>query len=98
MADPSFMKVNFGVMAAGVADLEKAVAQLDAKLADLHRQAQPLVNTWDGDAKQAYATRQQAWTKSAEELKTVLNQIKGAMGQSLANYQATEARVKKSFV
>jgi 6 kDa early secretory antigenic target len=98
MADPSFMKVNFGAMAAGIGDLEKAIGELDAKLADLDRQARPLVATWDGAAQQAYVTRQLAWTKSATELKGVLGQIKNAMSTSLANYQATENNVKNSFV
>jgi WXG100 family type VII secretion target len=98
MADPSFMKVNFGAMAAGIGDLEKAIGELDAKLADLDRQARPLVATWNGDAQQAYVTRQQGWTKSATELKTVLGQIKNAMSTSLTNYQTTENSVKNSFV
>jgi 6 kDa early secretory antigenic target len=97
VVDTSFMKVNFGAMATGIADLDRAIGQLDAKLADLDRQARPLVATWGGDAQQAYVTRQQAWTKSALELKTVLSQIKNAMSTSLANYQSTENKVKNSF-
>src|SRR5688572_12455385 len=96
MAD-TYMKVDFGMMQTAVGDLDRAITQLDTKLADLDKQARPLVATWQGQAQAAYNERQLAWTKSANELKAVLMSIKKALNESLTEYAATEAGITKSF-
>jgi 6 kDa early secretory antigenic target len=97
MSGGTYIKVNFGALQAAVGDLDRAIGQIDAKLGDLHRQAQPLVATWEGGAQAAYNERHTAWTKSADELKAVLMSIKKALTDSLAEYAATEAGIEKSF-
>lgn len=97
MADPNFLKVHFGQMQQTIDDLGKGVSALTDKLADLDRQAAPLVTTWRGEAQDAYHDHQQQWTNSANELKSLLNEIKRSLSESLAEYLATEQGVASSF-
>jgi len=97
VADGAFMKVNFVALQDAVQDLNRGVSALDSKLSDLHRQAQPLVQTWSGDAQVAYNQRHEAWTKAATELKTVLINIQKALNASLEEYRRTEGDIAKSF-
>jgi WXG100 family type VII secretion target len=91
------MKVNFAALAQAHGDLGRGISDLDTKLADLHRQAQPLVQTWTGDAQAAYNERHTTWTKAATELKEILASIQRALHQSLEEYQTTESTITKSF-
>jgi WXG100 family type VII secretion target len=91
------MKVNFAALSDAHGDLGRGVASLDQKLADLDRQAQPLVQTWDGAARQAYAEHQAAWTKAANELKVILINVQKALGDSLHEYVSTEQQNTRLF-
>ncbi|HEY6596172.1 MAG TPA: WXG100 family type VII secretion target, partial [Asanoa sp.] len=50
--------VSFPALQQASADIQKALSTLDSQLAQLERDAAPLVATWDGEAKQAYEQRQ----------------------------------------
>lgn len=97
MTDGSYMKVNFSALGEAHADLGRGISEITSKLEDLHRQAQPLVQTWTGDAQAAYNERHTAWTKAAEELKQILANIQKALQQSLDEYVATEGAITRSF-
>jgi ESAT-6 family protein len=97
VADANFLKVHFGQMQTTIDDLGRGVASLTDKLADLDRQAAPLVQTWQGDAQAAYHERQQQWTNAANELKDILNSIRKALSDSMADYSATESSIASSF-
>jgi early secretory antigenic target protein ESAT-6 len=97
VVDQNFLKVHFGQMQITIDDLGKGVSSLTDKLADLERQAAPLVATWQGDAQDAYHQRQQQWTSAANELKDVLNSIRRALSESMNDYAATESSIASSF-
>ncbi len=91
------LKVNFGALNQAAVDIQKAINTLEAQLAQLEQDAAPLVATWDGQAKRAYADRQLAWTSASDHLKSVLSQIKGAVDESAADYLNTEQRAANLF-
>jgi 6 kDa early secretory antigenic target len=93
----SYLKVNFGALEEAHANLGRGVSSLDQKLADLDRDARPLVATWDGAAQQAYFEHQAAWTKAATELKLILTNIQSALRQSLDEYVSTEQQNTRLF-
>jgi 6 kDa early secretory antigenic target len=97
MADPGYMKIVFPELESAISDLGKGVSTLDQKLTDLDTAARPLVATWEGNAQQAYNERQLGWTKAATDLKAVLTDIQKKMGESLAEYRATEDQNTKRF-
>ncbi|GIG58832.1 hypothetical protein Lfu02_32040 [Longispora fulva] len=82
--------VDFAALQAGSADIAAAVAKLSASLELLDQHAAPLVASWDGDARQAYAARQQKWSTAADDIRTMLTAIKSAVDTSVGEYLRTE--------
>lgn len=82
--------VNFAALEQASADIAHAMAELDAQLGQLERDAAPLVATWSGDAKAAYDARQAKWRAASVDLANLLRDIKIALDESAADYLATE--------
>lgn len=91
------LRVNFGSLAQAGGDILSAVNELDAKLGQLEADARPLVETWEGKAKQAYYERQEKWTTAATDLKIILQGIKNAVDDSAQDYATTESNAEKRF-
>ncbi|MEV4620959.1 WXG100 family type VII secretion target [Asanoa sp. NPDC049573] len=84
--------VNFPALQQASADIQKALNTLDSQLAQLERDAAPLIATWDGDARQAYDQRQSRWRAASADLQAMLRDIKLALDDSAADYLSTEKR------
>jgi early secretory antigenic target protein ESAT-6 len=84
--------VNFPALQQASADIQKALNTLDSQLAQLERDAAPLIATWDGDARQAYDQRQSRWRTASADLQAMLRDIKLALDDSAADYLSTEKR------
>ncbi|WDZ86355.1 WXG100 family type VII secretion target [Micromonospora cathayae] len=84
--------VNFAALQQASADIQRALNTLDSQLGQLERDAAPLVATWSGDAKEAYAQRQTRWRSASQDLQTMLRDIKVAVDDSAADYLNTEKR------
>lgn len=82
--------VNFARLQETSGHIQTALATLRSQLGQLERDAAPLVQTWSGDAKQAYEQRQQTWRQASAELAEILGGIKHALDESVADYQQTE--------
>ena len=95
--DNGLLLVNFGALQQGSADIQRALNTLHSQLAQLERDAAPLVATWSGAAQAAYAERQRKWTTAADDLATILRNIKVAVDESAADYQDTERRATQRF-
>ena len=84
--------VNFAALQQASVDIQRALSTLDAQLGQLEQDAAPLVASWSGDAQQAYEQRQAKWRTAAQDLKTMLRDIKVAVDDSVADYLSTEKR------
>ena len=84
--------VNFPALQQASADIQKALNTLDTQLAQLERDAAPLIATWDGDARQAYDQRQSRWRAASADLQAMLRDVKLALDDSAADYLSTEKR------
>ncbi|WP_412540891.1 WXG100 family type VII secretion target [Longispora sp. K20-0274] len=82
--------VDFAALQAGSSDIAAALAKLTASLELLEEHAAPLVASWDGEARQAHAARQRRWTAAADDLRSMLTAIKGAVDTSMGEYLRTE--------
>jgi len=89
--------VNFASMQQASSDIQRTLGALDQHLGDLERSAAPLVNTWTGDAKQAYSERQETWRRAAADLTAILGDIKRALDDSAVDYADTERRNASLF-
>ncbi|MBU2667686.1 WXG100 family type VII secretion target [Actinoplanes bogorensis] len=97
MPNDGVLLVNFGALQQAGVDIQKAVSSLQSQLDQLERDSQRLVNSWDGEAQQAYYARQEIWRKSAADLTNILQNIKGAVDQSVDDYVRTEKQATQRF-
>ncbi len=95
--DNGLLLVNFGALQQASMDIQKALNALQSQLAQLERDAGPLVDTWSGTAQSAYQERQRRWQTAAGELSEILRTIKIAVEESAADYQETERRATGRF-
>ena len=86
------MIVNFAAMQQASVDIQSALNALTSQLAELERDAAPLVATWDGAAREAYDVRQARWRGAADDLSRILRDIKVALDESANDYHHTEQR------
>lgn len=84
--------VNFTALQQASADIAAAVATMRSQLAELEREAAPLVSTWEGEARAAYERRQAGWRQAAADLAATLQAIKTSVDRSAAEYLHTERR------
>jgi early secretory antigenic target protein ESAT-6 len=91
------LRVNFGALHQAGADIHKAISKLESELSQLEQDAAPLVATWSGAAKDAYAERQRRWQSASHDLKNILREIKGAVDASASDYQDTERKAQSRF-
>jgi 6 kDa early secretory antigenic target len=89
--------VNFGALQQASADIAKALGTLEAQLNQLERDAAPLVHTWAGEARNAYAERQARWRAASHDLQNILRDIKNAVDESASDYLATERKATNLF-
>jgi early secretory antigenic target protein ESAT-6 len=89
--------VNFAALHQAAGDIQNAINSMDSQLQEADSTAAPLVSTWDGEAKAAYQQRQQKWTQAANDLTTMLRDIKKAVEESAAHFQDTEHRNTNLF-
>jgi len=89
--------VQFGALQTASGNIQSALNSMQSQLEQLETDAAELVGSWDGDAKAAYEQRQRAWQTAAQDLSTILRDIKGAVDASAADYLNTESRNKALF-
>lgn len=73
---------NHGNIAAGVAQINTSVCNLNGTLDQLRAYLQPLVDTWEGESAIAYHALQQQWDTAAAELTSMLGSVAVATGQA----------------
>jgi WXG100 family type VII secretion target len=97
MASDGTLLVNFAALQQASEHIQKAVTTLTSQLDQLERDAQPLVHTWSGEAREAYAARQQKWRSASHDLQHILQNIKSAVERSTDDYLATEKQATARF-
>jgi WXG100 family type VII secretion target len=89
--------VNFAVLQAAAEDIRTTVDAMNSELDALKQGLQPIVATWDGDAKNAYANRQAQWDQAAADLNTLLSNIQQAVLRSAEIMAAREQANMQRF-
>ena len=97
MANDGLLLVNFASLQQASADIQKAVSTMQTQLDDLERMGAHLVQTWEGEARQAYDARQAKWRASSQDLTQILQNIKAAVDQSTQDYISTEKQATSRF-
>ena len=89
--------VNFAALQAASGHIQQAISTIDTQLAQLEADATPLVQSWTGEAREAYQSRQTAWRQASTALSAMLQEIKRALDDSAADYADTERRNANLF-
>lgn len=89
--------VNFASLTKAAEDITSAVGKMTAELDGLERGVQPLLATWDGDAKGAYLVRKREWDTASADLTQLLTGIKGAVLKSAEIMAAREKQNANMF-
>ena len=89
--------VNFGALQQAAGDIMNAINSMNSQLDSAEQTAAPLVATWAGPAQEAYQARQAIWTRAANDLTQMLQDIKRAVELSAEQYAATEQRNANLF-
>lgn len=84
------IRVNFGALGEGQSSIMATHSQLVTTLDDLEANLQPMLETWDGAARDAYFQCKTQWDSAAAEMAQTLSQIAGAVGTANENYNAAE--------
>lgn len=91
------IKYEFGQLAGAAEDLRTSVAQINRMLDDLKSGLQPMVETWTGDAAEAYKAHQREWDTAAEDLNTILNNVAAAVDGGNSRMQQVNNAAAQSW-
>ncbi|PXY32216.1 WXG100 family type VII secretion target [Prauserella muralis] len=94
---PDGIKVDYATIHTAAEDCDRTGAELDALFEELKGRLAPLVDSWTGEAMEAWNNVQLEWNQSLDELKQVLAQIGTALPQIADGYQATDKGVMGMF-
>lgn len=97
MSGDGRLVVNFAALQQASVDIDRAVKTLESQLSQLEIDAGPLVSTWAGEAREAYATRQAQWRNASTDLQNILRDIRLAVDDSAADYLTTEKKATSLF-
>ncbi len=86
------IKVNFGELDAAAGHLNQTSSKIQQELHDLEGFLRPLIETWDGQAKEEYFHAQQEWNKAAQNLHEICAKIGVAVRTANESYQQGERR------
>jgi WXG100 family type VII secretion target len=94
---PDGIKVDYATIHAAAEDCNSTVKELEQQFQTLKDDLSPLVNEWQGNAKESYMGAQAQWDQKFDDLKQVLSQIAIILPQIADGYQGTESGVEQLF-
>lgn len=86
------IRVNHGGLDGIVEALHAGVTAIDGRLDALESELAPLRGDWTGHAQRSYVQAKHTWDTAIQEMLTLLEQTRGAVAASNAQYAAADAR------
>lgn len=91
------VKVDFGAVETAVADVRAGAELMEQRMQQLQSDIAPMLSTWDGGAREAYAGAQTQWQSGWSELQLALAALGLATQDVNENYRSTEQAIMRSF-
>jgi 6 kDa early secretory antigenic target len=91
------MKVDYATIHQAADDCNKTGGEIESLFEQLKSQLAPLIDSWSGEAMDAWNQRQDEWNKSLEEMKALLARIATALPQIADAYQETDKGITNMF-
>jgi WXG100 family type VII secretion target len=82
--------VKFESLSAGAAGILSTHKALEGTLQNLEAELGPMVNSWTGDAREAYFQQKRKWEEASAAMATILQQMGQAVEQAHSNYTSAE--------
>jgi len=92
-----FLHTNFAALEQAAYDISSTMTRLDNGLEELAGTLRPMVDTWDGDAQQAFKERQKKWTQAADAIQRILLDWKDKTKAAQERAAATETQNASSY-
>lgn len=93
----SMIKYGFGAISNASQDILASSRTISAQLDELKAQLKPMVDTWDGEASDAYQLHQAKWDAAAAELNEILTAIGRAVEDGNARMQKVNTAAANSW-
>ena len=77
--------------------LQATIGALEASLADLGGFVNAVCSSWEGDEQVQYKGIQTQWDGAANEVRTILSQIKTVLGETTTSVQTMRGRVSSAL-
>ncbi|CAL9538726.1 MULTISPECIES: WXG100 family type VII secretion target [Streptomyces] len=91
------IKITYGTVTAAAADIRSAAKDLTNELNALEDRVMKVVNTWNGEARNAFKAKHDGWGRDVSGLNTTLNAIADKLDESTSGYQQTDRRAAQRF-
>lgn len=93
----SNIRYDFAKISGAAQDIQSSAQRINGQLNDLKQGLQPMVNSWEGDAREAYYAHQQKWDQAAEDLNQILNQIAATVDEGNSQMMAVNNAAAQSW-
>lgn len=91
MSGSDYTRAVFASLQTGEGDFAQIYSSLTTNISQLDAQLRGSLSQWDGDAQQAYYAAKAKWDAAMANMATVLNNLRGVIGEAHVNYSSTEA-------
>ena len=81
---------QFDSLLQGQVGIAQTYGRITRALEELEKRLNPMIQTWTGQAQEAYLQCKKQWDEATANLATVLNSIGQALGQGQDNYRGAE--------
>src|SRR5690348_7694011 len=87
------IRVPFGDISTGVANINKTYKQLQAMFDEMDQLVKQMSSTWDGQSSAAYQNVQKSWNDLSNTLNTGLNNMGTKVDTARTNFMAAEKKI-----
>jgi early secretory antigenic target protein ESAT-6 len=91
MSGSDYTRAVFGSLQSGESDFASIYSNLTSTIETMDSQLRSNLSQWDGEAQQAYYVAKAKWDAAMANMGSVLNNLRGVVGEANVNYTSTEA-------
>ncbi|EFK54951.1 WXG100 family type VII secretion target [Corynebacterium genitalium ATCC 33030] len=91
------IKYQFASISNTSQDILQSALTIDGQLEDLKARLRPMVDSWDGEAAEAYQIHQAKWDAAAEELNEILTVIGNTVENGNSRMKAVNTAAANSW-
>ncbi|MFI2640439.1 WXG100 family type VII secretion target [Streptomyces sp. NPDC018610] len=95
--DGDHITVSFAALHELAIELEDVLKQLNGKLGDLYDRVEPVVLSWEGEAREIFVEKLDEWDRSAQDLQATQKWLHAYVTTGHANYSAAHKAVLRGW-